>query len=40
MIRCSYGLHSKDEMFLENVNGAQAVGLKVGALTIPKNTVS
>ncbi|MBU2704207.1 GH25 family lysozyme M1 1, partial [Sporomusaceae bacterium BoRhaA] len=31
MIRSSYGLHSKDERFLENVNGAHAVGLKVGA---------
>jgi lysozyme len=31
MIRCSYGLYSNDEKFLENVNGAHAVGLRVGA---------
>ncbi|CQR71695.1 Autolytic lysozyme [Sporomusa ovata DSM 2662] len=31
MIRCSYGLQSKDEMFAKNVAGAKAAGLKVGA---------
>lgn len=31
MVRSSYGLYSKDSMFIENVNAAQAVGLKVGA---------
>jgi len=31
MVRSSYGLHSKDGNFAENVAGAQAVGLKVGA---------
>ncbi len=31
MIRSSYGLHSKDEMFTEHYNGAKAAGLKVGA---------
>lgn len=31
MIRCSYGMHSKDSMFAENVAGAHAAGLKVGA---------
>jgi lysozyme len=31
MVRSSYGLHSQDSKFLENVNGAHAVGLKVGA---------
>ncbi|GMB00452.1 GH25 family lysozyme [Pelosinus sp. IPA-1] len=31
MIRSSYGLNSKDSMFTINVNGAHAVGLKVGA---------
>ena len=30
MIRSSYGLHSKDEMFTEHYNGAKAAGLKVG----------
>ncbi len=30
MIRCSYGLCSSDEMFAENLEGAKAVGLKVG----------
>lgn len=31
IVRSSYGLQSKDERFIENVNGARAVGLKVGA---------
>lgn len=31
MIRCSYGLNSKDSMFANNVAGAKAAGLKVGA---------
>jgi lysozyme len=31
MVRSSYGLHTQDEMFLDNVNGAHAAGLKVGA---------
>ncbi len=31
MVRSSYGLHSVDSKFVENVNGAHAVGLKVGA---------
>ena len=31
MVRCSYGLQSKDSMFAQNVNGAHDVGLKVGA---------
>lgn len=31
MVRSSYGKSHKDEMFLENVNGAHAAGLKVGA---------
>ncbi|TWH48568.1 GH25 family lysozyme [Sporomusa sp. KB1] len=31
MIRCSYGLQSKDIMFVQNVAGAKAVGLSVGA---------
>jgi GH25 family lysozyme M1 (1,4-beta-N-acetylmuramidase) len=31
MVRCSYGLNSKDSMFTENVAGAKAAGLKVGA---------
>lgn len=31
MVRSSYGLQSKDPMFAENVAGAKAAGLKVGA---------
>ncbi|GMB02270.1 GH25 family lysozyme [Pelosinus sp. IPA-1] len=31
MVRSSYGLYSKDSMFVENVNAAHAAGLKVGA---------
>lgn len=31
IVRSSYGLRSKDEMFAQNVAGAKAVGLKVGA---------
>jgi len=31
IVRCSYGKSGRDEMFLQNVNGAHAVGLKVGA---------
>lgn len=31
MVRCSYGLNSQDSNFAENVAGAHAVGLKVGA---------
>lgn len=31
IIRSSYGLNSKDEMFAQNVAGAKAAGLKVGA---------
>lgn len=31
MARSTYGLQSKDSMFVENVNGAHAAGLKVGA---------
>lgn len=31
MVRSSYGKNSKDEMFLENVNGAHSAGLLVGA---------
>ncbi|GMB01087.1 GH25 family lysozyme [Pelosinus sp. IPA-1] len=31
IVRSSYGRHGVDEKFLENVNGAQTVGLKVGA---------
>jgi lysozyme len=31
MVRSSYGLQSKDNMFAENVNAAHAAGLKVGA---------
>lgn len=31
MVRCSYGLHSQDSKFAENVADAHAVGLKVGA---------
>jgi lysozyme len=31
MIRCSYGLNSKDSMFTRNIAGAKAAGLKVGA---------
>jgi lysozyme len=31
MIRCSYGLKSKDSMFQQNVAGAKSVGLLVGA---------
>lgn len=31
MVRSSYGLQSKDKMFAQNVAGAKAVGLKVGA---------
>lgn len=31
IVRSSYGLNSKDESFLENVAGAHALGLKVGA---------
>lgn len=31
MIRCSYGLQSKDNKFIQNVAGAKAAGLKVGA---------
>lgn len=31
IIRCSYGLQSKDELFVQNVAGAKAAGLKVGA---------
>ncbi|WP_371380757.1 GH25 family lysozyme [Sporomusa aerivorans] len=31
IIRCSYGLHSKDSMFLQHVQGAKAAGLKVGS---------
>jgi GH25 family lysozyme M1 (1,4-beta-N-acetylmuramidase) len=31
MVRSSFGLHSKDSKFAENVAGAHAFGLKVGA---------
>lgn len=31
IVRCSYGKTGRDEKFIENVNGAHAVGLKVGA---------
>lgn len=31
MVRCSYGLCSKDALFAANVAGAKAAGLKVGA---------
>lgn len=31
IVRCSYGKHGRDEMFLDNVNRAHAAGLKVGA---------
>lgn len=31
IIRSSYGLRSKDAMFAQNVAGAKAVGLKIGA---------
>lgn len=31
IVRSSYGKNSRDEMFLENVNGAHSVGLQVGA---------
>ena len=31
IVRSSYGLHERDERFIENVNGAHAVGLQVGA---------
>lgn len=31
IVRSSYGQHGQDSMFLENVNGAHEVGLKVGA---------
>lgn len=31
IVRSSYGKNSRDEKFLENVNGAHAAGLKVGA---------
>jgi GH25 family lysozyme M1 (1,4-beta-N-acetylmuramidase) len=31
IIRCSYGLQLKDEMFSQNIAGAKAAGLKVGA---------
>jgi GH25 family lysozyme M1 (1,4-beta-N-acetylmuramidase) len=31
IIRCSYGLQSKDNMFIQNVAGAKATGLKIGA---------
>lgn len=31
IVRCSYGLQSKDEMFAQNIAGAKAAGLKVGA---------
>jgi len=31
IVRCSYGQSGRDEKFLENVNGAHAVGLLVGA---------
>ena len=31
IVRCSYGLHEHDERFIENVNGARAAGLRVGA---------
>lgn len=31
IVRSSYGKSSRDEMFLENVNGAHSVGLQVGA---------
>ena len=31
IIRCSYGLNSKDSTFAENVARAKAVGIKVGA---------
>ena len=31
IVRCSYGRTNKDERFIENVNGAHAAGLKVGA---------
>ena len=31
IVRCSYGRTSKDDRFIENVNGAHAAGLKVGA---------
>jgi GH25 family lysozyme M1 (1,4-beta-N-acetylmuramidase) len=31
IVRCSYGKTGRDDKFLENVNGAHAVGLQVGA---------
>lgn len=31
IVRASYGKHGRDSMFLKNVEGAHAVGLKVGA---------
>lgn len=31
IIRCSYGLQSKDEMFAQNIAGAKSAGLRVGA---------
>lgn len=31
IVRCSYGLHERDERFIENVNGAHEAGLQVGA---------
>ena len=31
IVRSSYGLHEQDSRFVENVNGAHAVGLQVGA---------
>lgn len=31
IVRCSYGRTNRDERFIENVNGAHAAGLKVGA---------
>ena len=31
IVRCGYGKTGRDEKFIENVNGAHAVGLKVGA---------
>lgn len=31
IVRCTYGRHGVDDNFLENVNGAHAAGLRVGA---------
>ena len=31
IIRCSYGLQSRDELFAQNLAGAKAAGLRVGA---------